>query len=103
MIRLNKSGYLKVEVNESEFGPILNGVAMTHRNQMVKREQIQASQKKLIRDLAQHKDSTAEIAQSDDWYHSLLKHQQLPTMISGFSKTNIGGAPIDETFSKSLY
>jgi len=70
---------------------------------MAKRDRIQASQKKLMSDLAGHKDSTAEIAIADDWYHSLLKHQQLPTMISGFSKANIGRAPIDEPFLKSVY
>lgn len=74
-----------------------------HTNRSQNQDRIQASQKMLINDLSEYKDSTAELAQSDNWYNSMLQHQQLPTMISGFSKANIGGAPIDEPFSKSLY
>jgi len=74
-----------------------------HTNRSQNQDRIQASQKMLINDLSEYKDSTAELAQSDNWYNSMLQHQQLPTMISGFTKPYIGVAPIAELLLKSLY
>lgn len=72
---------------------------MAGRNWRAQQEQIRNNRQDCF-DSAIHKDfTTVNFLTSDNWYHLLLRHQQLPTMISGFSKPNIGRALIDETFS----
>jgi len=40
---------------------------------------------------------------NEQFYSDLLRYQPLPTMISGFSKFNIGAALIDGAFSGNVY